>query len=140
MCAQLSAILSFGENAMIQHVCGVMSRGPICIVFDGAVFECSDVEDLARVRDECAAIGSEIGVTMAVKQWGDIPQITDESGIRQEWAKLIANGEAVEGEELIKSKIANMCLYAAVGAFKFPLRATHRTPQGRTAWESITKT
>ena len=93
--------------------------GPICVVVGWAVFECSDVDDLVRVRDECAAIGSEIGVTMAVKQWGDIPRITDESGIRQEWRKLFANGESVDGEASDKSKIANMRMRNAVGAFKF---------------------
>ena len=60
-----------------------------------------------------------MGITTESQQWEDIPSITEESGIRREWRELIANGEAVEEGSLVKKMIADMCLYNAVGAFKF---------------------
>ena len=88
-------------------------------MFGGAIFRCSSLESLYRKRHECIAVSQEIGVGVAVKQWGVLDGVCDDQLIRK-WKNMISSGAATRIGPLSKAPGRNMCLYNSINYLRAP--------------------
>ena len=68
--SMLSAIVSFEEDRILGEICRIIGKRAICLMYDGAVFECSSQRELSEIHDACADVRAELGVSVEIKQWG----------------------------------------------------------------------
>ena len=80
----------FGQNAAILSLeeyrvpCGILNLVKVHHLFlmcDGAIYEARNIDEVARIRNECAEAATELGVGIEVKHWVPLPHIVDESRI-----------------------------------------------------------
>ena len=83
----------------------------MCIIRDGAVFSPHAAECLFEIKTECAQIGREMGIGIALKQWPTPPHMIGESGIRASAKNLLTDGRARTGDILHVYYGGNTCRY-----------------------------
>ena len=111
---QLSAIISFEGDAVMGQIMDIVNRPPICMVFDGSIYEARHLRDVISVRGECEAAATTLGVRIAAKKRDSLARISDESGVATTWGRMLASGMAHLSAPLVILSGASMCLYNAV--------------------------
>ena len=99
---QLSSILRFRENSSLEYIIDAVEAEPLCLMYDGAIFQCSSLESIFRTRQECVAVSQEIGVGVAVKQWIVLGGVCDD-GLLRKWKNMISSGAATRIGPLSKA-------------------------------------
>ena len=112
--SMLSAIVSFEEDRTLGEICRIIGRPAICLMYDGAVFECSSRSDLSEIHSACVDVRAELGVSVEIKQWG--APMYDAHGARTRcvWQPCIDSGMAKQMKDSQKHAGGMMCLYNAV--------------------------
>ena len=88
-------------------------------MYDGAISQCPSLESLFRTRQECIAASNEIGVGVAVKQWGVLGGVCDD-GVLRKWKSMISSGAATRIWPLSKAHRGDKCLYNSINYLRAP--------------------
>ena len=64
----------------------------MCLVRDGAAFPCGSMDSLLSIRNDCARIGRERGIGVAVMQRGGLAHIEGESCLYPEVQEFLIKG------------------------------------------------
>ena len=90
----LPAILSFEEDSFLTYIFQAMGGPPLCLMYDGASFGRSSLEDVSQAQQTCASPSVELEVGVCIKQWRTVEEAPDAISIRSICEELRRSSQA----------------------------------------------
>ena len=118
--SHLSLILSFEEDALLTYICEAMDGLQICLMYDGAVFGRSNLDDVSKMHRACASLRLELGVGVCIKQRPGLEDAPDAISTQTNCSGLLRSGQAENVAPLEGIIGRSMCLYNSARYLQFP--------------------